>query len=316
MGMHSFFGSVGALALAVVLPFGLSAACTDDSQGQGARANLDGSTEPGDGGPSGPDAHYPTATPTDPCATSGYYFDGKSDCDVVRCPELTCKCPSTLTVEPGAPPPPLEEITLHACVYGKGCLALADCARICDPGKKAIRAACEGRIAAAGSQSCVTDADCVAGTCREESVGKICIDTLPCGQDGHCGPGSICFFETSALDPKTGLPIATGSCADGLAQSPCQKDGDCTYGRCSGNRCNGGLENEQCQFNSNCASGFCRIASTDTTGTCVSGKIGGSCADDGDCGSGLHCSGYACHSGDVGQPCDGDAQCTSGICVS
>lgn len=305
------------LGLTLGIGSGAIAACSGDG-GAGAPVNApdDGGITATDGGPH-TDGPMRTVTPTDPCQVAGYYFDDKSDCDVVRCPTLTCKCPSTTPAKAGEAPPPPEEVTLNACVSGKGCLTLADCTRVCDPTLKLTQSACEERIQGAGSEACTANADCGGGECREESIGKLCVNDLHCAEDGHCGAGFVCRFDPATLDPKTDFPTALGTCSDGGKGSVCYADRDCKYGLCNGSRCNGGLEGEPCGMDSQCASGFCRKSSpTDASGSCVSGKQGGSCADDGDCASALHCWNGTCQTGEVGQFCDTDDQCDSKICVS
>ena len=85
-----------------------------------------------DGGVTGePDAFYPVVEASDPCSVAGYVFDGESDCDVVRCPELSCECEPAQVADAGASfvPLPAEQITLSACVPARGCLSLVDCER-------------------------------------------------------------------------------------------------------------------------------------------------------------------------------------------
>lgn len=304
------------LSLGLCLASGAGTACNGDSTAPAAAQTGDGGTPLEDGGTRS-DAPIRNVNATDPCQVAGYYFDEKSDCDVVRCPKLTCKCPSTAMQQAGDPPPPDEEVTLSACVPNKGCLNLADCTRICDPALKLTRSACDERLQGAGSEACSTSADCGGTECRDESAGKICVNDLHCAEDGHCGGGFVCRFDPSTLDSKTGFPTALGTCSDGGKDSVCYADRDCKYGLCNGSRCNGGLEGEPCGMDSQCSSGFCRKSSpTDTSGSCVSGKQGSSCADEGDCESALHCYQGACQSGAVGQLCETDDQCDSNICVS
>jgi hypothetical protein len=272
---------------------------TDASRGSPATAP-DGGTD--GSGAQQADSGIPAAPPSDPCGSVGYRFDGSSDCSVVRCPKVTCECPPESGSATG------ETLTLTTCVPDRGCLTGIDCKRACDPAARATREVCQQRIAAAGSQRCHDDSDCTLGTCREESVGKICIDTLSCSENGHCGAGFEC-----RMDPKATSPT-TGACSSRKQGSVCYMDSDCAYGRCSGNRCNGGLEGETCTTSSQCQSGICRTGST-STGSCVSGKPGTSCTEDAQCLSGLHCGGGTCASGSVGQPCETDGECDSKICA-
>jgi hypothetical protein len=259
------------------------------------------------------DAGAVSVKASDPCLSSGYYFDGKSDCDVVRCPELSCKCTSSTS---DAGPAISETVSLHACVPGRGCVARVDCASVCDPTARLPRLACEQRLASTGA-ACKSDQDCVTGHCREETSGMLCVDMLGCGSDGHCSAGFTCRFDPSSLDAKTKQPNALGSCSNGAYQSVCYTDAQCKYHKCSGNRCSGGRDNDPCESDAQCASGFCRIAAGSmSNGSCVSGAVGGSCIDDQDCSSGLHCTSGTCYSAAVGQACDGASDCASGLCVS
>jgi hypothetical protein len=299
----------------LALALGAWGAGCDDEQS----APQDGGTaRAGDGGGAGePGTFYPVASPSDPCAVAGYYFDGESDCDVVRCPELTCECEPEEPAQPGAEPPPARELRLSACVPAIGCLSLVDCNRVCNPKARLTRDACEQRMRAAGAQHCQSDADCVAGSCREESVGSICVDTLACAEDGHCGTGSACLFDPEALDPKTKLPTMLGTCADGRGDSRCYDDGDCVYGHCQNQRCTAGAIGDACAADGNCASGFCRMTgSMPPSGNCVSGAQGGACFDDADCMDGLHCTGNVCFTDAVGQHCERDDQCASATCIA
>jgi hypothetical protein len=292
-----------------------------------------GESAPADGGAAGgdgvdaadADTFNPPVEASDPCLVAGFFFDDKSDCDVVRCPELTCDCPALQEASGSGSSAagnngylePAEVVTLIECVPGAGCLSLLDCKRVCDPALRLTREACEVRIDSASAQACATDDECPAGTCRQESVGRICVDPLPCSEDGHCGSGFACLFDPDGLDPETSLPLALGTCSDGSGGSLCYEDSDCVYDRCSSNRCASGLEGDSCSFNRNCASGFCRITDPEErTGSCVSGQQGSACLDDGDCEEGLHCTGNVCFSDAVGQHCESDEQCANGICIS
>ena len=300
----------GVLLLSFVLLGSPIASCGKDAGKNLGKPAHDGSSGAGDPD----DAGLPAATASDPCLTAGYHFDGKSDCDVVRCPDLSCECPVPATTTTLQLPP--ETISLHACVQGRGCVVRADCSLICDSTARLNRLACQERLRSTGA-GCSSDHDCVTGHCREESVGTICVDMLGCGDDGHCSAGSRCRFEPGSIDKATGAPTSLGSCSDGASGSVCYADEQCTYHKCAGNRCAGGRDNDACDSNANCASGFCRITSTSTgSGYCVSGERGGSCADDGDCGQGLHCTSGACFSSTVGQACDEASDCASGLCVS
>src|SRR5262249_6268551 len=158
--------------------------------------------------------------------------------------------------------------------------SVVDCNRVCNPRMQLHREACEQRIAGAGSQSCASDDDCMSGTCRKESIGSVCVDAIGCAEDGHCGAGSACLFDPDARDARTSHPTTLGRCGDGRRGSRCYEDSQCVYGHCQSELCSGGLDGDACAFNSNCASGFCRITSpTAQSGSCVSGKQGGSCTD-------------------------------------
>src|ERR1041384_8823089 len=91
------------LGAAMCLGLGAVAPCNGDGGAGGSAA------PPGDGGipitdgGTHTDGPVRTVTPTDPCQVAGYYFDDKSDCNVVRGPNLTCKCASTAAVKSGAP---------------------------------------------------------------------------------------------------------------------------------------------------------------------------------------------------------------------
>jgi hypothetical protein len=291
----------------------LGSGCGDDQN-----PAQDGGQQTADGGAdSGPGSFFPIAEAEDPCAVAGYTFDGASDCSVVRCPELTCACHSSTPAAPGQAPQPASEITLSACVPAVGCLSLADCTRVCNPKLERTRQACEARIAWAGAQSCSGDDDCTAGTCRQERVGSICIDTIGCADDGHCGEGSACLFDPDLLDPETAGQTSLGTCADGAAGSRCYADRDCAFGRCAGERCTAGLDGDSCIANANCASGFCRIADPmQPSGSCVNGRQGSACVDEGDCEAELHCTGNVCFSDAVGQSCASADHCASGLCVA
>lgn len=295
----------------------LLAACTTGCTDKDAPASTHmdaGGTGPSDGG--APDAFFPVTEAADPCELAGYVFDGKSDCNEVRCPDLTCDCAALARPDAGVPVAPAESVSLHACVPARGCLGVVDCNRVCDPAGALARDACQRRIEAAGSLACESDAQCVIGECREERIGSVCVDALGCAENGNCGAGSACLFDPDALDPTTSLPTTLGVCADGSRDSPCFEDDDCVFDRCLSNRCSGGLDGETCKFNAHCASGHCRITNaTDATGDCVSGKAGSPCVDVGDCGDGLHCTGSTCFTNEVGQSCENDAQCASGICT-
>lgn len=256
----------------------------------------------------------PTSAPSDPCAQAGYYFDGSSDCDEVRCPTLRCECPVESAVDA---PPTTTSVELTACTPQRGCLSRADCARVCSPTLALAREACEQRIEAAGAFECSGDAECRGGECRRESVGSLCIETLGCGEDGHCPKGSRCLFQPSSLDEATGAPTAPGDCSDGAGGSHCYADSDCDYGHCNSQVCSGGLVGDSCSFDSHCASGFCRtVESSVTSGSCVSGEAAGACVDASDCREGLHCTGGRCFTGAAGQPCEDDAQCDSRVCMA
>jgi hypothetical protein len=306
----------------LIVALGIHAGFISGCDNDGEPDAMDGSATVVDGGDTGDgDAFHPPVEASDPCLAAGFFFDGVSQCNVVRCPELTCECPSfretTGKSDPTHPGEYAEIVTLNECVSAVGCLYLVDCSRVCDPSLELTRDACEVRIASAGSQGCTTNDDCVKGECRQESVGPACVDTMECSQNGDCGTGSVCLFDPDLLDPETSLPTSLGTCSDGSGESRCFDDDDCIYGSCLGDRCTSGLAGDSCMFNSNCASGFCRITdAAEGTGSCVDGQQGDACVDDGDCGEGLHCTGNVCFSDAVGQNCEGDAQCASGICVS
>lgn len=296
---------------ALSLPVALSSCGGDDAKAP--QSNADAGS--GGAGGAGSDGGFPPAPPSDPCLTAGLHFDGKADCDVVRCPKLQCEC--AVTGSDGTPLSP-ETVTLNACVPGEGCLDRVDCTRLCDPARRLTRSACEERLSSVRGGACEDDADCLVGRCRQESIGNVCADALPCASDGHCGAGFLCRLNPGSVDSESGLPTSLGSCSDGKHGSVCYEDAHCKYGGCAGNRCPGGRENDSCKSDANCESGFCRIyaASSTSTGICVSGEAGGSCEDDGDCGTGLHCTSGACHGSGVGQSCDDASDCASGICVS
>lgn len=294
------------IALALAGASGCGDAADDGIGGRRSDAAVDGGL---DGG-----SLDPPVTATDPCAQAGYFFDGVSDCDEVRCPELSCDCPIESST---AAMPETTEVTLHGCVAARGCLSRADCARICDPARALTRQACEARIAAAGALACDADTDCGGGECRSESVGALCIAALGCSEDGHCSAGAKCLFDPATLDEDTGYPGSLGRCSDGAGDSLCYAPEDCDYDSCEGQRCTSGLDSDRCRFNSHCASGFCRTVEGNTSsGYCVSGERGGACSDASDCGEGLHCTSGTCYGGDPGQICDTGDQCDSGVCVS
>jgi hypothetical protein len=309
---------VRALGIVLGLVLGSTSGCGDDGT-----SNADAGALPGDASVDERDGgFFPSVDPTDPCAVAGYVFDGKSACDVVRCPELTCECGGADVVDAGEPAPSPWEVTLSACVPGQGCLELADCKRVCDRELELSRQACEERIAWAGAQSCNADDDCAVGVCRDERVGSICADALRCGEDGHCGEGSACLFDPSARGEDK-QPTSLGTCADGRGGSHCYDDDDCVFGRCSSQLCTAGAEGEACTSDGHCASGLCRITGTAAlptgtvpSGSCTRGEQGSACSDDGDCRGGLHCTGSVCFSDQVGQSCERDDQCESSTCVA
>jgi hypothetical protein len=284
------------LLWAAVAQSWLLATCGDSDKS--APTARDGSVEAGADEDAGP-SHAP---PSDPCASAGYHFDGKSDCDVMRCPELSCPCAAPL----------FETVTLHACLPGQGCVDHIDCQRACDATTRLNRLACQERLMSAGAL-CREDADCVTGHCRQESSGKLCVDMLGCAQDGHCSAGFVCRFPPSSTD--AGAPTSLGNCADGSLDSVCYDDDQCKYHHCVSQRCSGGRENDPCESNSHCASGLCQIWPGSSSGACVSGARGSSCSDDADCSTGLHCTSHVCYSAAVGQSCDEASDCASGLCV-
>jgi hypothetical protein len=296
-------------AMISIIVVGGAIGCGNDG-GVGAKGSQDG----GSGGSGGSgrqetDGGVQPAPPSDPCAPVGYRFDGKSDCSVVRCPKLSSECPAESPTSTTG-----ETLTVTACVPDRGCLVDIDCARACNPAARITREVCQQRIVAAGSQRCREDSDCTVGTCREESVGKICIDALSCSEDGHCGAGFQCRVDPKAVSSTTGALTTAGKCSNRAQGGVCYADAECAFGRCSGGRCNGGLDGESCASASQCKSGLCRKGSTDV-GSCASGKPGTNCTEDEHCLAGLHCGAGVCASGDVGQPCETDGECDSGICA-
>lgn len=257
---------------------------------------------------------FPVVEASDPCDRAGLRFDGESDCNVVRCPELICECPEVKDAD-GVVITSAVELTLSACAPGAGCISEASCSRICDSALTLQRQACDARIQQA--PTCETDDECPGGQCRQESVGSICIEAMGCSEDGNCSTGSACLFDPSSLDPQTTLPTTLGSCSAGQAGDRCYQNNDCIFGNCQGNSCSGGADSDSCQFNTNCASGFCRITDeTSMTGYCTSGERGGGCTDDGDCAAGLHCLSGTCFGNGVGEACAEDAQCMSQSCIA
>jgi len=248
------------------------------------------------------DAALPLSA-ADPCLSAGFHFDGKSDCDVVRCPELTCKCPGAGS----------ETLTFEACVRGQGCVDRVDCQVACSTSARLSRMACQTRLTSPGA-ACSGDSDCSTGHCRQESAGKLCVDLLGCAEDAHCSTGFTCRVSPGALD--AGVASALGSCSNGSQGSVCYEDAQCKYKLCSGNACAGGRVSDACKADEQCASGFCRTSTGNTSGYCVSGERGAGCSDDGDCGSGLHCSEGACYGSGIGQACDGSSDCESGLCIA
>jgi len=308
MVAHDARGALGEamLRLGVVLAlasFGLG--CGDD----------DGAPRPDAGGDAGGerDAGAGPVSATDPCLTAGYHFDGKSDCDVMRCPEVSCDCPAaSSTVEP----PTSVAVRVTGCLQGRGCVDRLDCKRVCDESGRLDREACQQRVTNSGAR-CTKDEDCVTGRCRNDSAGQLCVDMLGCAADGHCSSGFSCLFSPGSVDEETGVSSSLGSCSDGSAGSTCYANDDCKYHKCSGGRCSGGGDSEPCESDDHCASQFCRITSMSSgSGYCVSGMQGGACADEGDCRPGLHCTSGVCYSSDVGQRCDEASECASAICVT
>jgi hypothetical protein len=286
---------------------GLATGCKKDSETQATPGGPQQGVMDPDGGTA-----FPVVEASDPCDQAGFVFDGESDCNVVRCPELICECPA---IEEGDQVlVPAQELTLSACAPGGGCLSAASCSRVCDSALTLQRQACEARIQSA--PNCTNDDDCPGGQCRTESVGSICVETMNCSEDGNCSAGSACLFDPATLDAETHLPTSLGTCSAGQEGNRCYQNNDCVFGSCQGGSCSGGAEQDPCQFNDNCASGFCRITDeTAATGYCTSGERGGGCTDDGDCGAGLHCVGSTCFGDGVGEACTEDAQCMSQSCV-
>jgi hypothetical protein len=302
-----------AIAIVAVVPLFVFGCGKDDEPNRSDPAAGGAGPAGGAGGAS----FYPVVDAADPCLTAGLSFDGESDCDVVRCPEFVCECPSREPVDPGDPPLPPVELVLGGCAPEAGCLERVDCARACDTNLELTLAVCEARVAYVQVEHCNEATDCVVGECRDESIGSVCVDTVPCSEDGHCGAGFKCLFDPDWLDSETDLPTAPGSCADGEEGSLCYENDDCAYGTCSGERCTGGDDGDACEFNRNCASGRCRIDdAAGATGICVDGAVGSSCLEDDDCVDGAYCVSGTCATGEEGQPCETDEHCESGICVS
>jgi hypothetical protein len=253
----------------------------------------------------------PVAT-ADPCLRSGLHFDGKSECDVVRCPELRCDCQAG--TDAGVL---VEALEFHACAPGQGCVDSVDCKVACSASARLERMACLTRLSSPGA-ACTSDVDCVTGHCRQESAGKYCVDMLACGVDGHCSAGHSCRQPAGTVDDDGAPGVATslGSCSDGSYGAACYEDSQCKYRLCSGQTCAGGRTSDPCKADDHCASGFCRLAEGTSTGSCVSGERGASCLDDADCSSELHCTQGTCYSAAIGQTCDGPDDCQSKLCVT
>lgn len=256
------------------------------------------------------DAGTAPSKAADPCLGAGLQFDGKSDCDVVRCPELHCECPTS--VDAGVVSA-TERLEFHACVQGQGCVDNVDCKVACSAGARLERMACQTRLSTPGA-ACSSDADCPMGHCRQETAGKYCVDMLACGSDGHCSAGFSCRQRPAAVG-ETSVATSLGSCSDGTYGAVCYDDAQCKYHWCNGQTCSGGRTSDQCKSDDNCASGLCRLPEGASAGSCVSGERGASCLDDSDCSSGLHCSQSTCYSGEVGQNCDAPEDCQSKLCV-
>ena len=207
-------------------------------------------------------------------------------------------------------------VYVSTCVPEAGCVDNVDCARICNPSLEFALEACGARVEGAGSLSCSDELPCASGECRTESVGAICVDAVPCAENGHCSSASRCLFDPNQRDEVTGLPTALGACSDGEPNSPCYEDADCRYMRCEGQRCSTGEVGSTCASNVQCASDICRISDGAESGQCSAGETGDQCFGDGDCAGALRCKSNVCADDGEGSRCAEAAECASGICVS
>ncbi len=218
--------------------------------------------------------------------------------------------------------------THSACAKAFGAAACDDlldgkppAACVIAPGTLADAAAC-GEDAQCHSAFCGKPAGSYCGTCaRPPAVGDSCIGgrcglSLACGANGKCvAPGAIgatCDPNTPCL---TTLSCGNGKCAAALAPgATCDPQQKTTAGcqATAGYYCNAvttkctlvtvGTTNQQCGIARNtltlCSSaGYCRGATSTTTGVCIGAAADGAACNDTmgpSCMAGAHCVNAAC----------------------
>ena len=190
-------------------------------------------------------------------------------------------------------------------------------------------------------QDCTAGLVCAYGICSTSTGGYACSHDNDCIRPnycilGACRPlgiqGETCQYN---YDCEAGLICSGGVCAMSAAGSLCKTDNDCNapnfciLGSCrplsdAGGAC--GL-NQDCFAGMVCTNGKCAVSGLGTpcsadadcnepdyciVGYCrpLSGQ-GGVCNQNGDCVSGLICSGTVCVQSVTGTPCSVDADCSS-----
>jgi hypothetical protein len=140
---------------------------------------------------------------------------------------------------------------------------------------------CVQRAGQALGHECEDDEPCELGICRQETLGKLCVDEVPCRADGHCSLGFCALPGDRLLAAQNG-----GVCTDGISGSACFGDFDCRWG-CEGGSdlgpgtCTDGSAGGPCSSASACRSTRC-----DDTGACAEAQYGDACSADGQWASG------------------------------
>jgi len=220
----------------------------------------------------------------------------------------------------------------YACKGVEGCATSCQGAADCAPG-----AFCDGAGACqpsgATGTSCVEDAHCASGRCRN---GICCQAGTCCGEDAHCaafdsvhcgqaGPGGcsgtrtagLCDAAThqcvgaTTLDPGgcEGVICDAASC-EGLSLRPasvCDPAGACVAVEglvdCAPHRCEQAACTASCESTADCAPGVTCSAQGECEGSVPDG---GPCTNDGQCANGRCEAGYCCVDGHC---CGDDGDC-------
>lgn len=273
------------------------------------------------------------------CDALGLQYASREDTGA--CPTLDCACPNTFPTLPLQGP--------RGCVVALDCAAACTPeggaqAYLCALAECEDDAQCNGRrcfippghdVGHCGDPGydCVETADCNSGdVCVADNEGArrctLPAEFSPCNDDEQCA-GMRCIHEgtyfvgacssrhvgspcATSFDCEKGLSCPNRECTDGLYQSPCAQDSDCTTKQCRQGSCAEGRPNDYCDTDEDCQSSICVHGVI-----CTTGELDEPCADNDDCLSGI-CAGdnrdSACTDGQAGSKCLTDEDCLSSGC--